>query len=79
MKLDKKPDKTLDCTGLFCPMPVVKTRLELETMKSGEVLEITADDPGFEKDLPAWCKMSGEKFLEIKKEGSIIRGYVMKK
>lgn len=60
-------------------MPVVKTKLELEMMKSGEVLEIVADDPGFEKDLPAWCEMTGEKFLEIKKDGSIIKGYVMKK
>jgi tRNA 2-thiouridine synthesizing protein A len=74
-----KPDKTLDCTGLFCPMPIIKTKVEIDTMKSGEILEISADDPGFEKDLPAWCNMSGEKFLEIKKEGSIIKGYVMKK
>ena len=60
-------------------MPVVKTKLELEKMKAGEVIEISADDPGFEKDLPAWCGMTGEKFLEIKKEGNIIKGYVMKK
>ncbi|HAX61786.1 MAG TPA: hypothetical protein DCX95_04395 [Elusimicrobia bacterium] len=73
-----KIDKTLDCIGLFCPMPVVKTKLELETMGIGEVLEILSDDPGFEKDLPAWCKLSGEEFLEIKKEGNIIKGYVKK-
>ncbi len=71
--------KSLDCTGLFCPMPIVQTKLELGGMKSGEILEITGDDPGFEKDLPAWCRMSGEKFLEMKKEGNILKGYVMKK
>ncbi len=60
-------------------MPIVKTKLELGKMKSGEVLEITADDPGFEKDLPAWCQMTGEKFLGIKKEGNLIKGYVEKK
>ncbi|MEW6088022.1 MAG: sulfurtransferase TusA family protein [bacterium] len=70
--------KTLDCIGLFCPMPVIKTKLELENMEPGEVLEILADDPGFEKDLPDWCSMSGEKFLALKKEGSVIKGYVMK-
>ncbi|HCJ67299.1 MAG TPA: hypothetical protein DHV62_08265 [Elusimicrobia bacterium] len=74
-----KTDKTLDCTGLFCPVPIVKTKLELEKMKSGEVLEILADDPGFEKDLPAWCTTTGEKFMEMKKEGKIFKGYVMKK
>ena len=74
-----KADKTLDCTGLFCPMPIVRTKTELDAMKPGEVLEIEADDPGFEKDLPAWCKMTGEIFLGIKKEGNIIKGYVKKK
>jgi len=72
-------NKTLDCIGLFCPMPIVKTKQELAKMKSGEVLEILADDPGFEKDLPAWCNMTGEKFLGLEKEGKILKGYVMKK
>ena len=71
--------KSLDCTGLFCPMPIVQTKRELDGMNSGEILEITADDPGFEKDLPAWCQMSGGKFLELRKEGNLIKGYVMKK
>jgi len=75
MKIDKK----LDCIGLFCPMPVVKTKLELEKMKSGEVLEVIADDPGFEKDFPAWCEISGEEFLGIEKEDNLIKGYVRKK
>ncbi|MCB4792878.1 MAG: sulfurtransferase TusA family protein [Elusimicrobia bacterium] len=74
-----KASKTLDCTGLFCPMPIVKTKMELETMAPGEVLEILADDPGFEKDLPSWCKVTGEKFIEMKKEGDILKGYVQKK
>jgi TusA-related sulfurtransferase len=60
-------------------MPIVQTKLELDGMKSGEILEITVDDPGFEKDLPAWCRMSGETFLEVKKEGTILKGYVLKK
>ena len=73
-----KIDRTLDCTGYFCPMPIIKTKMELETMKPGEVLEILADDIGFEKDLPAWCKSAGQKFLELKTEGAVIKGYVMK-
>ena len=48
-------------------------------MKPGDVLEIVADDPGFEKDLPAWCNMSGEKFLEMKNDGPFFTGYVKKK
>lgn len=74
-----KADRTLDCTGLFCPMPVVKARLELETMKPGEALEIISDDAGFEGDLTAWCRLSGEKFLGIEKERTMMKGYVRKR
>ncbi|MFH1783820.1 MAG: sulfurtransferase TusA family protein [bacterium] len=71
--------KSLDCTGLMCPMPVVKAKLELEEMKSGEVLEVVADDPGFEKDFPAWCKQTGNTFIELEIENGVFKGYVMKK
>ncbi len=60
-------------------MPVIKTKFELEEMRSGDILEVISDDPGFEKDLPVWCEMTGEKFLGIKKEGSLLKGYVQKK
>lgn len=73
------PGKTLDCTGFFCPMPIVKTKMELENMNSGDVLEIVADDPGFLKDLPVWCEMTGNQLVEIKKDGTLLKGYVKKK
>ncbi|MBI4667819.1 MAG: sulfurtransferase TusA family protein, partial [Elusimicrobia bacterium] len=66
----------LDCVGLFCPMPIMKTKQELDAMKSGEILEILADDPAFEKDLPAWCRASGQQFMKIVKEGPLLKGYV---
>lgn len=71
--------RSLDCVGLFCPMPIVKTKIELEKLNSGEVLEVIADDPGFLKDLPAWCEATGNQLMEIKKEGIILKGYVKKK
>jgi len=74
-----KADKSIDCTGLFCPMPIVRTKQEMTGMKPGEVLEIVADDPGFADDLPAWCGLTGEKFIEIKEEGPLFTGYVEKK
>lgn len=77
--VNMKADRTLDCIGLFCPMPIIKTKQELDTMQSGQVLEILADDPGLEKDLPAWCNITGEIFLGLEKEGNILKGYVRKK
>ncbi|MFW5824335.1 MAG: sulfurtransferase TusA family protein [Marinobacter sp.] len=47
-------DVTLDATGLRCPMPLLKTKLQLGTMTVGQQLEVLATDPGSARDIPAW-------------------------
>ncbi|MCX6011931.1 MAG: sulfurtransferase TusA family protein [Chloroflexi bacterium] len=44
-----KADHKLDCVGLYCPMPIVETSKKMKEVKSGEVLEVTADDKGIKK------------------------------
>ncbi len=39
-------DQSLDCIGLYCPMPIVKTAERIKQLKQGEVLEVMADDKG---------------------------------
>ncbi|GHD45953.1 TusA-related sulfurtransferase [Marinobacter persicus] len=51
-------DRTLDASGLRCPMPLLKTKLALNDMAAGEVLAVTATDPGSAKDIPAWLGMT---------------------
>ncbi len=58
---------TLDCIGLYCPTPVLKTREEIDKIAVGEVLEVLADDPAAEADIKAWAKRSGQKILKIAK------------
>jgi len=41
-----KADETLDCVGLYCPMPIVKTAKKIKEIKVGDVLEVIADDKG---------------------------------
>jgi tRNA 2-thiouridine synthesizing protein A len=67
---DIKADKTLDCLGLFCPEPVYRTRLELDKIEGGQTLEVWADDPAAEKDIPSLAKRLGHEILATKKEGS---------
>ena len=46
MALESKlvnPDRQIDCTGLFCPMPIVKTREAITDMEVGEVLEMWSE------------------------------------
>jgi tRNA 2-thiouridine synthesizing protein A len=73
-----KPDRTLDCVGLYCPMPIAKTSQEVKKMKVGEVLEVVADDKGIKQDMPAWCKTTGNECLGIEEQKGEIRVYVKK-
>ena len=76
---DIKPDEVLDCVGLACPMPIHKTSLAIKKMEPGQVLEVQADDDGIEKDMPAWCKVTGNEYLGLAKEDGEYRVFVRKK
>ena len=73
-----KPDINLDCVGLFCPEPVFRTRQEIDKLAVGEVLEVIADDPAAEEDIPRLVKRLGLELLEMHKEGDEIH-FVIKK
>jgi TusA-related sulfurtransferase len=73
-----KPSRTLDCIGLYCPEPVFRTRLELDKMAVGEVLEMLADDPAAEEDIKSLVKRAGHELLELKKEGGVLRFLIRK-
>jgi TusA-related sulfurtransferase len=74
-----KPDEILDCVGLACPMPIFKASNKIKGMKPGQVLEVQSDDDGIEKDMPAWCDLTGNEYLGRIKEGGEYRIYVRKK
>jgi len=71
-------DETLDCVGLYCPMPIVKTAQAVKKMKVGETLLVVADDKGIKQDMPAWCHATGNECLGMEEEGSEIKVYVKK-
>jgi len=74
-----KADHSLDCVGLYCPMPIVKTSEKIKELKPGEVLEVVADDEGIKQDMPAWCQTTGHEFVGMDEEGGEIKVYVRKK
>ncbi|MBI3931155.1 MAG: sulfurtransferase TusA family protein [Chloroflexi bacterium] len=73
-----KADQSLDCLGLYCPMPIVKTAERFKKLKKGEVLEVVADDKGIKLDMPAWCQATGHEFLGAEEAGGEIKVYVKK-
>jgi tRNA 2-thiouridine synthesizing protein A len=74
-----KADHTLDCVGLYCPMPIAKTSEKIKELKTGEVLEVVADDKGIKQDMPAWCQTTRHEFLGVEEKGGEIKVYVRKK
>jgi TusA-related sulfurtransferase len=72
------PDKQIDCTGLFCPMPIVKTREAIREMATGQVLEMLSDDPASEPDMRSWAQNTGHELLEVTRDGAVYRFVVRK-
>jgi len=71
-------DVTLDCMGLSCPMPIVKTSKKMKELSSGQVLQVLSDDEGIKEDMPAWCNTTGNEFLGTEEEGETIKVYLKK-
>jgi len=76
--MNVNPDEVLDCIGLYCPEPVYRTRLELDNMQVGQILEVNADDPAAETDIPSLVKRLGHQLLSTSKEGNSIRLLIRK-
>ena len=66
-----KPDQTLDCRELSCPVPMMKLAQTMKKMKKGQVLEMEGTDPGTKRDVPGWCKKTGHEFLGVTEKNGI--------
>ncbi|MGD0285167.1 MAG: sulfurtransferase TusA family protein [Acidimicrobiales bacterium] len=66
-------DLVVDCTGLACPLPVVKTAQAIKNLARGQVLELLATDPGVEPDMRAWSSRTGNDLLGIDKQADVFR------
>lgn len=73
-----KADAVLDCQGLSCPLPVVKTKKALDALMPGQVLEIRATDRGSLADMRAWAKSAGHHYLGTTEDGRLLVHYVRK-
>lgn len=73
------PDQVLDCYGLFCPLPVRKTALALESLPPGQVLKVIATDDWFGPDLEAWLRHHPHDLLALERGGEETHAYLRKK
>lgn len=63
----------LDARGLICPMPVIRTQNKIAELAPGDILEVTATDPGALHDIPAWCRVHGHEVLAAALDGQEVR------
>ncbi|GHH96636.1 CoA-disulfide reductase [Neobacillus kokaensis] len=71
-------DSVIDVSGLTCPMPIIKLKKGLDSLHSGQVLELHVTDKGALNDLPAWSKNAGHTILKTEIEKSIIKFWIEK-
>jgi tRNA 2-thiouridine synthesizing protein A len=64
------PVTALDARGLKCPQPTLKITVLAIKMKPGDVLEVVADCPTFEKDVRDWCSRAKKILLWVRDEGA---------
>jgi TusA-related sulfurtransferase len=72
------PDREIDCLGLFCPMPIVKTREAILLMRPEELLAMLSDDPASDADMRSWCQITGNELMEVSREDGVYRFLVRK-
>jgi tRNA 2-thiouridine synthesizing protein A len=71
-------DAKIDCLGLFCPMPILKTREAMKALRTGQVLEMTSDDPASDADMRSWSAKTGHELLEVERDGAVYRFLIRK-
>ncbi|MDF0606217.1 sulfurtransferase TusA family protein [Neisseriaceae bacterium TC5R-5] len=59
-----RPDKSIDLSGLNCPLPILRAKKALADMDSGTVLEVLATDAGAPNDFVAFCRQTGNTLLD---------------
>ena len=57
--------KKLNVRGLNCPQPILRVRASLKEMKSGEVLQVIATDPGSVRDIETFCNQTDNTLLSL--------------
>ena len=60
----------IDTTGLRCPLPVLKVRKSLPTLKKENLALVISDDPLAEIDLRHYCRIKGYEIKNVSSKKS---------
>ncbi len=71
-------DQILNCKGLACPMPIIKTKKAMNELLAGQIMEVQVTDKGSLADFQSWALGTGHQYLGTHQEGDIMRHYIRK-
>ncbi len=71
-------EHTLNAEGLNCPLPILKAKKMLKGMAAGDILKISATDPGSAADFAAFCTHTGNELLGSSTEGDLYKFEIKK-
>jgi NADPH-dependent 2,4-dienoyl-CoA reductase/sulfur reductase-like enzyme/peroxiredoxin family protein/rhodanese-related sulfurtransferase/TusA-related sulfurtransferase len=78
---NKEPEEEsvkLDACGLHCPGPIFQVYQSIQKMREGQLLEVTASDPGFANDVGAWCQRTGNTLEKLERTARVIKAWIRK-
>ena len=78
LEYEERKTVEVDACGLQCPGPIMKLKDEIDKIKFGERLHISASDPGFFNDVASWCQVTGHKLINRNKENGTIKATIEK-
>lgn len=58
----------VDCVGLYCPVPVMQAKEEIDRLENGNLMELVADDPASLEDIPRWAKRAGHRLITTRQK-----------
>ncbi len=68
----------VDCVGLYCPVPVMRAREEVDQLEENTLLQLIADDPASAEDIPRWAKRAGHSVVKIERDGDEYHYFILK-
>lgn len=70
--------RTLNCCGMQCPGPLMKVNETMQQLEDGGLLSVSASDPGFTKDITAWCGKTGNSVIASEKQDGVYKVLLQK-
>ena len=72
-------DTELDCRGLNCPIPILKTKKAVDALNTGQILKMLSTDPGSVNDVQSWSKRTENMLLDHTENGGVYSFLIQKK